>query len=259
MIDISFPEWLECLGWLKKGDCVYVVSDMLELGKTYKQHGEKLKLDDLIECLQKLVGNEGTIVFPAFNWDFCKGVAFDYYKTPVRTGSLPKAALSRDDFVRTDHPIYSFAIWGKHQREWIEIKSKNSFGTGTIFEKLFYENAKVLAIGLGALKGTTYIHHVEQMVGVPYRYNKDFSAEYKSQDGISKVRTYSMYVRDLEKNPQHINGFELLEKKMSKEGLIKTSYFENVPCHFMMISDLDAAVRNDILNNDSRNMYVYNK
>lgn len=258
MAEQHFESWLKTLAWIEKGDCVYVVSDMLELAKVYRVAGEKLDLDCLIEALQQLVGEEGTLLFPTFNWDFCQGIGFDYYKTPVRTGALSKAALKREDFVRTAHPLYSFAVWGARRQELLENESEDAFGQGTIFEKLYDWNAKVLVIGLSPLQGVTYIHHVEQMVGVPYRYSKDFTGDYTDAQGICTLRTYRMYVRDLDMDPRHINGFQPLAEQMQGEGLIRTAeYCDTIPCHLLRVRDLDAAVREDILRNDSRNMYVY--
>ena len=77
----SYIEWLAAEKWIGRGDCIYVISDVLELAKAYRARGERLGLDDLIEGLQGLVGQEGTLLFPAFNWDFCKGIAFDYHRT----------------------------------------------------------------------------------------------------------------------------------------------------------------------------------
>ena len=255
----TYIEWLADREWIRRGDCIYVISDMLELAKAYRSHGERLELDNLVEGLQGLAGKEGTLLFPAFNWDFCKGIAFDYYRTPVRTGALSKAALKREDFARTAHPLYSFAVWGAGQGELLADRSRDSFGPGTIFEKMYQWDAKILAIGLPALKGASYIHHVEQMVGVPYRYNKEFTAPYRDAEGLCGMRTYRMYVRDLEKDPRHINGFWPLEEKMREDGLILSGSYEGVPSSFVRIADLDAAARKDILENDSRNMYDYHR
>lgn len=252
-----FADWLEELGWIKKGDCVYVISDMLELAKVFKAQGKRLVLEDIIEALQEAAGEEGTLLFPTFNWDFCKGVGYDCRRTPVRTGALSKAALGRKDFVRTAHPIYSFAVWGARKDELLANDSKDSFGPGTIFEKMFQWDAKALAIGLAALKGNTYAHHVEQMVGVPYRYDKEFTGDYTDEAGVCEKRTYRMYVRDLDMDPRYIDGFLPLEELMCKEGLIQTAYYETVPWHWLRIADLDGAVRRDILQNDSQNMYTY--
>lgn len=259
MSETDFAKWLNKLNWIDRGDCIYVVSDVLELAKISRECGGKLSLEDLIESMQRAAGEEGTLLFPAFNWDFCKGIGFDYYKTPSRTGALSKAALKRTDFARTLHPLYSFAVWGARQKELLANTSVDSFGPGTIFEKLYEWKAKILAIGLPALHGVSYIHHVEQMVGVPYRYSKDFVADYTDAAGVCSQRAYRMYVRDLEMDPRHINGFQPLEEQMSDQGLIQTEYYrESIPCHLIRIEDLDAAVRKDILENDSRNLYVYN-
>lgn len=253
----SYIRWLEDLGWVEKGGCVYVISDMMELAKVSRARGEKLVLGELIDGLKDLAGEEGTLLFPTFNWDFCKGVGFDYRRTPPRTGALPKAALSREDFARTAHPLYSFAVWGAHREELLAVSSPDSFGPGTVFEKLLAWDASALVIGLGALAGNTYIHHVEQTVGVPYRYSKEFTADYTDVGGVREKRTYRMYVRNLEMDPRHIDGFRPLEEKMRGEGLIRTACYGAVPCHVMRLADVDRAVRKDILENDSGNMYHY--
>lgn len=46
--------------------------------------------NDFIDGLLEEVGSEGTVVFPCYNWDFCKGLAFDYRTTPSKTGSKHK-------------------------------------------------------------------------------------------------------------------------------------------------------------------------
>ncbi|MCI5955165.1 MAG: AAC(3) family N-acetyltransferase [Lachnospiraceae bacterium] len=257
MTEMSFSHWLEQLGWIQKGDCLYVVSDMMELAKHEKCFGRRLVMDEVIDKLQELVGEQGTLLFPTFNWDFCKGVAFDYYKTPSRTGALSKAALKRADFQRTAHPIYSFAVWGKFRDELMADKSVDSFGKGTIFEKMFDWDAKVLDIGVTPLQGVTYVHHVEQMVGVPYRYDKAFTADYTDATGVCEKRTYRMYVRDLVKDPQYVKDFLPLAEKLQKEGIILSEEYDNVDCHTMKIRELDGPVREEILENDSRNLYRY--
>jgi len=254
----SYLEHLENLGWIQKGDFLYVVSDMLELAKVEKSHGRKFEPDALIEKLQDLVGTDGTIVFPTFNWDFCKGIPFDYYKTPTRTGALTKAAMKRSDFKRTKHPLYSFAVWGKDADVLLKNDAIDSFGKETIFEYMYEVDAKGISIGIPILQGLTYVHHVEQMVGVPYRYDKEFMGDYTDEAGNTCEKTYRMYVRDLEKDPQYRDYFWPLEEKMMQQGKIIRRDYEMVPFAVCMIRDVDDAVRDDIVNNDSRCLYRYN-
>ena len=254
----DFVDFLKDDNFINEGDVVYVISDMMPLALEYKNNGQKLDLDNVINGLKDIVGSSGTLLFPTFNWDFCKGIPFDYHNTPSKTGALSKAALKRPDFRRTLHPLYSFAVWGKKADELLSINVPNSFGKGTIFDKMTEYDAKALVIGVPALSGFTYIHHVEKLVGVPYRYEKNFTADYIDPAGNASQRTYSMYVRDLEMDPKHINGFEPLEKLMHKDGIIRQINFGNVLCSFMNVNDTYEPIRKDIEENDSKNMYIYN-
>ncbi len=99
---------------LNKGDTLLVSSDLKGLLFQCLEHGDAADPNVFLESLMDAVGSEGTLLLPTFNWDFCKGITFDYRRTPCRTGSLGKAALKRKDFVRTKHPpLPLFRIVGK--------------------------------------------------------------------------------------------------------------------------------------------------
>lgn len=244
-------------GQIKKGDIVYVVSDILSLAVAEREEGIKFDKKLFVDAFLEIVGEEGTIIFPAFNWDFCKGIAFDMRKTPAKTGTLCNYCLTREDFIRTKHPIYSFAVWGKHAKELAAMDPVNSFGEGTIFDFMYEHDAKGFVVGLKPLAGLTFIHHVEQMVGVPYRYDKNFTADYTDMEGNTSTKTYSMYVRDLDMDPKHIDLFTPLANEMSAKGIIKTHMYKEVPFHMVDLRAMYEVEKEDILNNDSRKMYTY--
>lgn len=242
---------------IENGDTVYVVSDILRLSIISKEFGIRFDMNRFIDSILDRVGSQGNVLIPVFNWGFCRGEGFDIRKTVSRTGALGNAVMKRDDFKRTKHPIYSFMVWGRDQQLLTDMDPVDSFGPGTIFEYMDQQDAKVLVIGLPALSGVTYIHHVEQMVGVPYRYNKEFRGTYVDREGNVSEKGYCMYVRDLDMDPKHINGFQPLEEKMKEQGLIQVQQMFGVDFSLLKVRDLDKAVREDILHNDSRNMYVY--
>lgn len=253
----SYLSIMEQISDIQEGDVVYVVSDVLELAKAVKQQGDTFDKNSFIDTLIAKVGESGTVLFPTFNWAFCKGIEFDYKNTPSMTGALSKAALKRADFIRTQHPIYSFAVYGKDQDKLAKMDYKNSFGEGTIFDYMYQKKAKALVIGLPSLSGVTFCHHVEKIVGVPYRYEKEFTAYYQARDGKRDLRTYSMYVRDLEMNPTHINGFEPLGNILEELNVSKTFLFSNIPFHVILLQEMFTIEKIDIEMNDSRNMYTY--
>ena len=135
---------------IKKGDTLIVSSDVTMLLYTFYANKEHLNLNDFIDCLQNLVGDNGNVIFPTYNWDFCIGKAFDYHKTPSMTGSLTKIALKRKDFKRTKHPIYSFAVWGKDKNYLTALDYIDSFGDESIFA--WFEKVKAKNLGSRQLK-----------------------------------------------------------------------------------------------------------
>lgn len=248
----------ELAGHLKqigRGDIVYVVSDVLELAKQAREHGERFDRDVFLNSLQEKVGKEGTLLIPTFNWDFCKGIAFDYYSTPCRTGALGTAALKRDDFVRTKHPIYSFAVWGKDQKELFEQDEANSFGEKSIFDYMYRKDAKALVVGLDAMDGLTFMHHVEQMVGVPFRFEKTFAADYTDWNRETARKEYTMYVRDLsmdaKENTKHFS--QILEDL----NISRTRMLNGIPFRTVLLRQVYELEAMDIRLNDSRNLYIY--
>jgi aminoglycoside 3-N-acetyltransferase len=243
---------------IEKGDTLYIVSDILRLSIVSKEMGVRFDMNRFVDSIQERIGRDGNILIPVFNWGFCRGETFDIRKTISRTGALGNAVMKRKDFKRSKHPIYSFMVWGRDQELLTEMDPVDSFGSGTIFEYMYEQNAKVLVIDLPALSGVTYIHHAEQMTGVPYRYNKEFRGMYVDREGNEEEKGYCMYVRDLDMDPKHINGFQPLEEKMKREGLIHVQQYHGVDFSLLKVRDLDEAVKDDILNNDSRRMYVYN-
>ena len=145
MAYISYLELPKHWG-LQRGDIVLLTSDIMQLMFTAMRQGERFERDAFLDAILGVIGDEGTLLIPTFNWDFCKGKTFDYYKTPCKTGSLGKIALKRDDFKRTKHPIYSFAVWGKDKEELCARDYKSSFGIESPFTYCKERNAKNIFI-----------------------------------------------------------------------------------------------------------------
>ena len=183
---------------LKKGDNVYVTSDVKQLLYDCMQNNDDTDLNILIDGIIDIIGEDATLVFPTFNWSFCKGEPYDHYRTPCKTGSLGKLALKRDDFARTKHPIYSFAVWGKDKEALCALENKSSFGPDSPFAFMVDHGYRNLFIDKDTAHSFVFVHYAEESSGpVPYRYLKDFTADYTDADGKTRRATYSMNVRNL--------------------------------------------------------------
>lgn len=240
---------------IEKGDVILLTSDITDLFLQCQENGEILDVNILLDNFQEAIGEEGTLLIPTYNWGFCQGKAFDYKKTPSKTGAIGNAALRRKDFTRTKHPIYSFAVWGKDAVKLVEMDNIESFGPDSPFAYLEQVDAKNVFIGASLRNSFTYIHYIEQKLKAPYRFSKFFRSHYIDQDKVDTVRDYSMYVRDLDLDVVCApNPFVdiLYANQVVQHGLIN-----GVPYEVIRFSEVTPYIQNDILYNRSKNLCKY--
>lgn len=242
---------------IKKGDNIFIASDIKKIGFKFYELGQNFDADIFIEKIQKIITIEGTLVFPTYNWDFCEGVTFDYKKTKSKTGSLSQKALKRKDFLRTKHPIYSFAVWGKDSQILYLFDNTASFGKSSPFEYFKEKNYKMILLDVSLTNSLTFTHHMEQILNVPYRFSKNFTAKYIDEKGKEELKTYSMYVRYLEFNVGH--NMDELENLSEKLGVLKNNKFYGISIKNMYLKNIALLIERDILFNNSLNIAQYDK
>ena len=132
---------------ISRGDTLLVQSDIVKLLCVCREHKENFDANKFIDSILDKIGQDGTLLFPAFNFEFCSGKAFHYRNTVSTSGSLSRAALKRRDFIRTRHPIYSYAVSGFGSHDLYDLDNKSAFGSDSPFAYLQNNNAKQLTIG----------------------------------------------------------------------------------------------------------------
>ena len=241
---------------LNKGDNVFVTSDVKALLYDCIQHNDETDIQIIIDGIIDIIGPEGTLVFPTFNWAFCKGEAYNHYKTPCKTGSLGKEALKRDDFRRTKHPIYSFAVWGKGQEEMCALENRSSFGIDSPFTYMLEHNFKNLFIDKDLQHSFVFVHYVEETVGpVSYRYLKDFTAEYTDEFNHTKTATYSMNVRDLDLDVENV--IYAYEPEFIEKGVMQRFYINDLEYKIVELKGAFPIIAEDVRHNRSRRLCTY--
>lgn len=243
------------------GDIVYVASDLKTfLFNLAMDFGVKTKSDQnqalhsFINELQEIVGRDGTLLFPVFSWDWCKGKGFDIKTTKGEVGTLSNWVLSsRSDFVRTRHPIYSFMVWGKDAGYLKEMDNQDAWSHASPFYYFQRYNAKQLLFNIDASECLTFGHYLEQEIGIPYRYPKYFFGEYTDEFGITEKRMYSMYVRDMDSESNWV---------ISNEWLIENHAAKRAEWEGNVLTSIDLkksypVIRDDIVNNNGKNTLIY--
>ena len=199
---------------VQAGDVLLVHSSYKSLGEV--DGGPQTVIDALLAAL----GPEGTLIMPTFNFDFNKGKPWDMRSTPSQMGILTEFVRKDPRAKRVFHPIYSFAIIGKYAESLGSLRYKSSYERGSVFGKLRDLDGKIMVIGLSYTRSMTFFHHIEQMEGVDYRFLKQFTGEVTDWDGTTKVDTFEMLVRDIDRGV--ITEVNPMGELMEKAGVIKS-------------------------------------
>lgn len=197
---------------LQPGDTLLVHSSYKSLG------GVEGGPQTVIAALLEVLGTEGTLIMPTFNFDFCKGEPWDVRNTPSHMGAMTNMVREHPEAKRVFHPIYSFAILGKHAEFLTKERYKSSYGPNSLFAKLRQLDGKIIVIGLRYTDSMTFFHHVEEMEGVDYRYMKGFTGMITDENGNTYEDTFTMLVRDLEKGV--ITEVDPMGELMEEAGVI---------------------------------------
>ena len=225
-MELKYTDLYDGMG-IGRGSVVDVASDLASIILYCKGKGLQFDANDLIDSLKETVTEDGTVLIRTFSWDFCKGKGFDINKSVSRVGALGNVALKRDDFVRTEHPIYSWMVWGKHAGEFAALDNKSSFGKGTVFEALYGYNAIQLSLGNidGDTEVRTYSMHVRPLnISVHnHEFHEGADFELVKSLGIARKRMYDDTLRCL--------AFDL----MGMQDFITDDLTDNNGCHTVQI------------------------
>ncbi len=185
---------------LRRGDVVFVHSALFALGPIKGVAMNEIPRR-IYDAIRRRLGPKGTIVVPTFNFDFCKGERFDRQQTPSKgMGAFSEYIRCLPDALRSPHPMQSLAAVGALADDLAHRDTPGAFDSGSSFDALIELDALILMLGCG-INAVSMVHFAEEKAGVPYRYHKEFSAPYRDGDRIDR-RTYRMYVRDLELDPE---------------------------------------------------------
>lgn len=238
---------------VSQGDILLIGSDITRLYKSSLKNQDKMELNLFIQSFIEKIGEQGTLLFPTYNWGFCRGLDFDYSSTPSQTGILSQKALENSLFKRTQHPIYSFAVWGKDQDYLCNLNNKSAFGEHSPFEYLHFNKAKMLMIDVEYQNSFTFVHYVEERKKVKYRYMKEFIGDYTDCLNNKEQKTYSMYVRDIEKGV--CTAISEIGLDIDKENKYKNQKINGVNFRIVDLYEAYEIIQKDIVENNSKKLY----
>jgi aminoglycoside 3-N-acetyltransferase len=217
LTDVDLEAALRSLG-LHEGEAVFLHSDVSVFGKSATLDRNAF-LSSILDVFIRILTSKGLLVMPTFTYSFCEGKIYDRERSKSTTGALTEFFRTSPGVVRTDHPIFSTALWGT-RAEKVQKVGTDSFDERSIFGHMHREDGSIVFLGVPFW--TTFVHYIEQVHGIPYRFLKTF--EGTIVDGsVSRESANTYLVRPLDGSIE--TSLKKLEKRLQSLGLLHEKPF----------------------------------
>lgn len=155
------------------------------------------------------------ILVPTFNYDFCTTGVYDRRESPSQVGALTDYLRRKYPHKRSLTPVFNFCVL--QNRDIPLERCDNCFGDQSLFAELVRRDGTVGFLG-AAFRSNTFIHHVEEMCDIRYRFLKEFSGVVI--DGESQQNVALTYrVRPLNVPIEY--DWERLEADLREAGILE--------------------------------------
>lgn len=170
---------------VQEGDTLLIHSNLMMLGSIEGAHQREEILAFYLQAFQNVLGSSGTVAVPAFFYEYARfGEPFDTKHSPVSKslGAFSSYVTALPKTVRSCNPLQSIAALGSKAELIAGGDSLSGYGVNSPWHRLRQQKAKILFIGIG-VETMTYVHYIEQAVGVPHMYWKLYATPVL-RDGI---------------------------------------------------------------------------
>ena len=217
------------------GSIAFVHSDAIVAAQFSPMPSEQ-RLDLLIQAMEAAIGPSGTLVIPTFSYSFTKAETFDVLHTPSSVGMVSERFRVLPGVCRSADPIFSVACKGPRAEELCGLPVNECFGPTSVFAALHEMNAQIIDLGCSMSRGGTFVHYVETVHGVDYRYNKVFSGKTILANGQSSECSVIYNVRDL--NRRSDADLRRLQERLTREKKLRTAELGRSRIHTVSARDL---------------------
>jgi aminoglycoside 3-N-acetyltransferase len=183
---------------VKKGTMLFIHSSMDFLNY-------KVSPEIILEILLDLVGEDGTLIFPAWHFSYRAEVylqrdkIFDVKRSPTVLGLLPETARRHPNALRSVHPTTSIVAIGKYAKELIQDHEKSIYPCGEMspFYKMMNYNAIIVGLGVNS-NFLSFMHCPEDILREKFpiqtRTTQVFDAKVRNYDGtVISVKTLAAH------------------------------------------------------------------
>lgn len=190
MADYKFQDIVHALKsvGMKEGDDVFMHTNLGFFGRCENVKSADELCATFFDAVRTIIGNEGTIIVPAFTYSSCHKEEFDPKTTKCAMGMFTDFVLKQPDTIRSLDPNFSVAANGGKAVFFTQNPPEKSFGDNCFFERFYKYDGLICNLNFDA--GTTYVHYVEHKLNVPYRYDKQFKGLVRVGDKFEERVSY---------------------------------------------------------------------
>lgn len=208
---------------LSSDQSIYITGNMGSLGKIRMK--KSIKLEVLLNSFWNNIGKKGTIFSPAASMNLCNtDIPFDLELTRSHEmGAFAEYVRLLPGAIRSLHPFWSIAAIGP-EADRLNKVSRHSYGVGSPWSHMLELDAIQINFGIHPTRAVTLIHHIETIVGVPYRYTKEFLHPIMNKEKIKYESFYQtvFYADSNIKKRVLLNQHYFSEMKL--KGLLRISH-----------------------------------
>ena len=226
---------------ISPGDCIMIHGDSA-VAFQLKEHNMDKKLSLLFKLILNYIGKEGTLVVPTFTYSATNNEIFDVKNTTSKVGYFSEFFRNIPGVLRSSHPIFSVAAYGKYKEIFANSSLKECFGKNSSFDLLHTLDGKIMNLGC-SFDFITYAHYVEEKLKVKYRYYKKFKGAIKKDASLIK-KTTRYFVGDRSIN--YKLDLSKLKEKLIIENKLKIVPFGRFACFTVSCHDFFNTSRNSI-------------
>lgn len=183
---------LQTLKAVGADDCesLFLHSDVM-FGNVKRGFSRTAYLDSLYHVFEQLGVRH--LIVPVFTYSFCNHEVFDITKSRTTMGAFNEFIRKKEGRYRTMDPLLSLSVPECLRGDFASVSS-HSLGEGSGLDILHHmDEVKFLFFGARLGNCFTYVHYVEKMKEVPYRFDLAFEGSIVDERGECIPKTQSIH------------------------------------------------------------------
>ena len=198
-------------------DCetLFIHSDVM-FGSTLAGFKRNEYLGTLYEIMLEM--KVKNIIVPTFTYSFCNAENYDVRNSRTSMGAFNEYIRKMDGRYRTLDPLLSLSV-PENLKQQFQVCGNHSLGRDSGFDVIHHmDSVKFLFFGARLGNCFTYVHYIEKMLDVPYRFDMEFTGKIIDYDGKEYDRTQYMHTACYGVKPADYYYFE---DYLEEEGFLK--------------------------------------